>query len=64
MRVVESRDDGATWSAPRPLRDGAADWDLGYPRSVVRKDGRIVSVYYFNDPTGPERYIAASIWKP
>lgn len=62
MRVVMSGDDGTTWSAPRALHEGAADWDLGYPRSVVRGDGRVVSVYYFNDPSGPERYIAATIW--
>lgn len=64
MRAVLSRDEGATWSAPQSVRDGAADWDLGYPRSVVRPDGRVVSVYYFNDATGPERYIAATIWTP
>lgn len=64
MRVVTSRDDGRTWSAPRTLREDAADWDLGYPRSIVRPDGRIVSVYYFNDASGPERYIAATIWQP
>ncbi|AMY11748.1 putative neuraminidase (sialidase) [Luteitalea pratensis] len=64
MRVVVSGDDGASWSTPRPLREGASDWDLGYPRSVVRPDGRVVSVYYFNDASSPERYIAATIWTP
>ena len=62
--AVESRDEGATWSTPRALRTGAADWDLGYPRTVRRADGRLVSVYYFNDQKGPERYIAATIWTP
>ncbi|BCS34718.1 hypothetical protein TBR22_A39440 [Luteitalea sp. TBR-22] len=64
MRVVISRDEGGTWSAPHPLRSGAADWDLGYPRTVVRRDGRLVTTYYFNDPSGPERYIAATLWRP
>ena len=64
IRVVVSADDGATWSAPRAIHEGAADWDLGYPRSVVRSDGSVVSIYYFNDAAGPERYIAATIWKP
>ena len=64
IRAVVSADDGASWSAPKPLREGAADWDLGYPRSVVRPDGRVVSVYYYNDARSPERYIAATIWKP
>ena len=64
IRAVVSADSGVTWSAPTPLREGAADWDLGYPRSVVRPDGRVVSVYYYNDARSPERYIAATIWKP
>jgi hypothetical protein len=62
IRVVVSEDEGSQWSAPMTLRDDAADWDLGYPRTVVRSDGRLVSLYYFNDARGPERYIAATIW--
>lgn len=61
--AVISTDDGRTWSAPRALHAGAADWDLGYPRTVVRRDGRLVTVYYFNDPSGPERYIGYSLWQ-
>jgi hypothetical protein len=64
MRVVISTNDGATWSAPRALRTGAADWDLGYPRTVARADGRLVTAYYFNDASGPERYIGATLWHP
>ena len=54
----------APGSAERILRDDARDWDLGYPRSVQRKDGKIVTVYYYNDAGQPERYIAATIWEP
>jgi len=64
IRARISRDGGSTWEAERVLRDGAQDWDLGYPRSVQRSDGRIVTVYYFNDAAQPERYIAATIWDP
>jgi hypothetical protein len=39
-------------------------WDLGYPRSVERPDGRIVTAHYFNDNPNTERYIAATIWSP
>jgi len=36
-----------------------------YPRSVERHDGKVVTIYYFWDrKTGPERYIAATIWDP
>gem|GEM_PF-4111678 len=39
-------------------------WDLGYPRTVQRPDGKIVTMYYFNDASSKERYIAATIWRP
>ncbi len=64
IRFVTSRDEGASWAAPRTLRADASDWDLGYPRTSVRQDGRLVTVYYYNDARGPERYIAASLWHP
>ena len=60
-----SADGGETWSDELVLRDDGASRDIGYVRSVQRPDGKVVSVYYFNDAaTGPERYIAATIWNP
>jgi hypothetical protein len=60
-----SKDGGKTWTGPICLRDDAGGRDLGYPRSVQRPDGKVVTVYYFWDKrTGPERYIAATIWAP
>lgn len=44
-------------------KDGAA-WDLGYPRTVERPDGRLVTIYYYNDDQDGERYIGATIWDP
>jgi len=47
------------------LRQNGGGRDLGYPRSVQRPDGKVVTVYYFWDQkTGPERDIAATIWDP
>ncbi len=63
IRVVVSEDDGRTWQAPLTLRADASDWDLGYPRTVVRPDGALVTLYYYNDARGPERYIAATTWR-
>ena len=63
-RVFHSADRGRTWGPEIMLRDDAGCWDLGYPRTVQRADGRIVTVYYFNDDPKSERYIAATIWKP
>jgi photosystem II stability/assembly factor-like uncharacterized protein len=60
-----SSDEGKTWTEPICLRADGGGRDLGYPRSVQRSDGKVVSVYYFWDKkTGSERYIAASIWAP
>jgi hypothetical protein len=64
VRARISRDEGRSWSDDIILRSDAADWDLGYTRSVQRPDGKIVTVYYYNDGTAPERYIAATIWQP
>jgi hypothetical protein len=60
-----SSDAGAIWSKPLALRQDGGSRDLGYCRSVQRPDGKIVTVYYFwDEKTGPERYIAATIWAP
>src|SRR5262249_37176712 len=49
IRARISADAGKTWSDEIVLRDGGGAWDLGYTRSVQRPDGKIVTVYYFND---------------
>src|SRR5262249_39808122 len=51
IRARLSADQGKTWGAPINLRDDGASRDLGYVRSVVRPDGKIVAVYYFHDYT-------------
>jgi hypothetical protein len=64
IRARISRDQGKTWSDDIILRADATDWDLGYTRSVQRPDGKILTVYYYNDAAAPERYIAGTIWTP
>jgi hypothetical protein len=65
IRARLSKDGGRTWGEESILRDDGGGRDLGYPRSVQRPDGKIVTVYYMWDQkTGPERYIAATIWDP
>jgi CubicO group peptidase (beta-lactamase class C family) len=60
-----SGDGGRTWGPEIVLRADGGGRDLGYPRSVQRRDGKVVTIYYFWDQkTGPERYIAATIWDP
>jgi len=64
IRAVLSDDQGGSWSPEIVLRDDGGNHDIGYPRSVERDDGSVVTVYYYNDSPDKERYIAATIWKP
>lgn len=64
MRVVTSADDGRSWGAQTILRDDGAMSDLGYPRTVLLEDGRLLCVYYFVAERDGERYIAATAFTP
>jgi hypothetical protein len=59
-----SRDLGKTWGNAITLRDDGGGQDIGYVRSIVRRDGHVVAIYYYHDRTGPTRYLAATIWDP
>ncbi|MDF2721152.1 MAG: Prabable sialidase [Paenibacillus sp.] len=64
MRAKLSDDNGITWSDEIVLRSDAGSHDIGYPRTVQREDGTIVTVYYYNDELAGSCYIAATLWKP
>jgi hypothetical protein len=64
MRAKISADEGQTWGDEIMLRADGGGRDLGYPRSVVRPDGKVVTVYYWNDDPKMTRYIVATIWDP
>ena len=64
IRAKISKDAGKTWGPEIGLRLDGRSWDLGYPRSLVRPDGDIVTVYYFSSEQHAELHIAASIWSP
>jgi hypothetical protein len=64
IRARLSSDSGETWGEEIILRKDAGVWDLGYPRTMQRPDGKIVTVYYYNDAADQERYIGATIWDP
>jgi hypothetical protein len=66
MMTVSSDDEGRTWSKAKILRDdyGSEDMetcDLGYPRLLRRKDGRMVALYYWSTKDCLH-HIAATIW--
>jgi hypothetical protein len=64
IRAKISSDNCETWDKEVILRDDGGDHDIGYPRTIQRADGKMVTVYYFNDHPDGERYIAATIWNP
>lgn len=62
MRACISADGGVTWGPEIILREDGFDGDLGYPRSVVRPDGRVLTVYYYNGPKEDDRAIEGTLW--
>lgn len=69
IRATVSEDGGRTWGNEIILRDDGGSGDLGYPRTLLRPDGKLITVYYYNtkdDPVqmrGGVRHIAATIWE-
>lgn len=63
IRARLSSDKGKTWSEEIPLKTDAGTWDLGYTRTTQRPDGKLVTIYYFNDSKDTERYIGETIWE-
>jgi hypothetical protein len=64
IRAKVSADNGQSWGEEIVLREDGGNHDLGYPRTVQRSDGSLVTAYYYNDHPESERYIAATIWRP
>jgi hypothetical protein len=64
IRAKISDDGGRSWSRDLILRDDGLTPDLGYTRSLVRGDGKVVTIYYHNTAQRREQHIAATIWDP
>ena len=47
-----SRDDGESWT-PYILCHGEHPWDMGYPATVEKKDGTLLTVFYDHQKGGP-----------
>jgi hypothetical protein len=62
IRARVSEDHGRTWGPELVLRADARKYDIGYCRSVVRPDGKIVTIYYYTTAERPHNYIGATIW--
>lgn len=64
VRAKLSADGGLTWGPEIVLRDDGLTGDLGYPRSVARPDGQVLTAYYFNGPRDEDRTIQCTRWRP
>ncbi len=70
IRAKISEDCGETWGREIVLRDDGGSPDLGYPRTALLPDGKVIAVYYFNKAddavncNGGVRHIAATIFEP
>jgi len=62
IRAKLSEDEGQSWPREVILREDGGHWDLGYPRTIQRPDGSIVTTYYFCESADTERSIEATIW--
>lgn len=59
-----SSDEGVTWSEPTPLVADLSSGDCGYPSSIQRPDGSIVTAYYAAGAPSHQRYhMGTLIWK-
>jgi hypothetical protein len=59
-----SRDEGRTWSPPKTLVGDLLSRDCGYPSSVERADGTIVTAYYADGAPSHQRYhMGVVLWK-
>ena len=68
IRARVSKDGGRTWGRELILRQDGGSWDLGYPRVIEVKPGRLLCVYYMNtrddaiQMNGGVRHIARTVF--
>jgi hypothetical protein len=65
VEVMFSDDDGRTWSDAYRVHDVAqGHGDLGYPSSVQRDDGLVVTAYYEGNSTNGDYHMGVVVWDP
>lgn len=63
IRVIVSKDLGRTWEKDLVLCDGFPTGDLGYPATVERKDGSLLTVFYARESKKAPAVIMQQMWK-
>ncbi len=62
IKCMISEDEGASWSTGEDLYVNGISPDLGYPASVKRKDGTILTVFYAHPDKASPAVILQTIW--
>ena len=64
IRACFSSDNGKTWDIKSEvqIRNDFINWDTGYPESLEMKDGKVMTVYYFN--LFGKYFIGSTFWTP
>jgi len=52
---------GRTWSAPMTISDDGASGDLGYPSTVERPDGSLVTLWYERLKNSPRAVLRQAV---
>lgn len=63
QRARISRDEGKSWSDEYILDAEGTSWDLGYPVTIERRDGKLLTVYYQKRAGEKYPYILYCIWE-
>ena len=59
-----SSDEGKTWGAPIRIAN-TLESDCGYPSTIQRADGKLVTAWYSKASENHQRYhMAVAIWDP
>ena len=62
VRVIFSRNSGATWDVCHILYDRGSDDDVGYPASAELDDGTILTVFYAHTDENGSAVILQQHW--
>lgn len=63
VRVMFSRDDGATWEDKQDIYVNGVTADLGYPSTVELDDGSLLTVFYAHTAKGEPAVIMQQKWQ-
>ncbi|GAA4749676.1 sialidase family protein [Flavisolibacter ginsenosidimutans] len=64
IRACFSNDNGKTWDIKTEvqLRNDFLNVDVGYPESIQRPDGKVMTLYYYN--LFGKYFIGSTVWQP